>query len=102
MDIIAQLIRKIKKCRVDQPDKLLVLIGKLQTHKDINQGAVESDLIFYGLALGLEKVADHRVFNLQSDETLNVLSDQIEEIKKREGLDEDEFYVRGDPVRTAE
>jgi len=39
MNIIAQLVRKMKKCRVDQPEKLLVLIGKLQTHKDINQGA---------------------------------------------------------------
>ena len=97
MDIIAQLVRKIKKCRVDQPDKLLVLIGKLQTHKDINQGEVESDLIFYGLALGLEKIADHRIFNLHSDETLNVLSDQIKEIEIREGLDEGEFYPRGDP-----
>ena len=97
MDVIVQLVRKIKKCRVNQPDKLLVLIGKLQTHKDINQGANESGLIFYGLALALEKIADHRIFNLHSDETLNVLSDQIEEIKKREGLDEDEIYVRGDP-----
>ena len=97
MDIIAQLIRKIKKCRVDNPDQHLVMIGKLKAHKDINQGAVESGLIFYGLALGLEKIADHRIFNLHSDETLNVLCDQIEEIKKREGLDEDEFYARGDP-----
>ena len=97
MDIIVQLARKINKCRVDQPDKLLVLIGKLQTHKDINQGAMESDLIFYGLAFGLEKIADHRIFHLQSDETLSILSDEIEEIKKREGLDEDEFYARGDP-----
>jgi hypothetical protein len=97
MDIIVQLVRKIKNCRLDQPDKLLVLIGKLQTHKDINQGAVESDLIFYGLAFGLEKIADHRIFHLHSDETLNILSDQIREIEIREGLDEGEFYERGDP-----
>jgi hypothetical protein len=97
MDIIVQLVRKVKKCRLDQPDKLLVLIGKLQTHKDINQSAVESGLIFYGLALALEKIADHRIFNLHNDETLNVLSDKIEVIKEREGLDEDEFYARGDP-----
>ena len=97
MDIIAQLIRKIKRCRVDNPDQLLVMIGKLKAHKDINQGVVASGLIFYGLALGLEKIADYRVFNLDNDEILNVISDKIEEIKKREGLDEDEFYVRGDP-----
>ena len=77
MDVIVQLVRKIKKCRVNQPDKLLVLIGKLQTHKDINQGANESGLIFYGLVLALEKIADHRIFNLHSEETLNLLSDQI-------------------------
>ena len=97
MDIIAQLARKIKKCRVSQPDQMLTLIIKLQTHKDINQGNDESDLIFFGLALGLEKISDHRIYNLHSDETLNVLSDEIKEIEIREGLDEDEFYPRGDP-----
>ena len=58
---------------------------------------MESGLIFYGLTLGLEKIADYRFFNLDNDETLNVISDKVEEIKKREGLDEDEFYARGDP-----
>ena len=97
MDIIAQLVRKIKKCRIDNPDQLLVLIGKLQTHKDINQETKASDLIFFGLALGLEKVSDYRTSYLSNDSLLNELGDKIENVVKREGLGENGFYKIGDP-----
>jgi hypothetical protein len=97
MDNIHKLIREITEYRLDTLDKLCVLFGKLQAYREINQETIEPDLIFYGLAVGLEKITDYRIFELQDDDRLNELSNRIEEIKKREGLDTLEIFEPGDP-----
>ena len=55
------------------------------------------DLIFYGIAFGLEKISDYRIYKLQSDERLNKLNDQISAIKELEDLDDLESFELGDP-----
>lgn len=97
MDKVHQLVRDIRKCRVDTPDKLCVLIGKLKTYREVYQDTIEPDLFFHGMAVGLEKVSDYRIYHLHSDKRLNELDNKIEEIKTREGLGTEDIYERGDP-----
>jgi hypothetical protein len=54
-------------------------------------------LIFFGFATGLEKISDYRIFELRNDIRLNELNIKIKEIHEQEGLEDDEFFVRGDP-----
>ena len=74
-----------------------MLIGKLKVCREIYNDTVEPDLFFHGLAVGLEKVSDYRIYHLHSDKRLNELNDKIDKIKTREGLDTDDIYELGDP-----
>jgi len=47
--------------------------------------------------MGLEIVSDYRILKLQNDDRLNELSNKIEKIKEREGLQEDEYFEPGNP-----
>lgn len=55
------------------------------------------DLIFYGIAFGLEKIADYRIYKLHSDKRLNKLNDQISAINQLEDLDDLESFKLCDP-----
>ena len=54
-------------------------------------------LIFYGIAFGLEKIADYRIYKLHSDKRLNKLNDQISAINQLEDLDDLESFKLCDP-----
>jgi hypothetical protein len=97
MDLVTELVREIKKCKVKELEKVSNLIRELQVFRDTSDDSINPDLIFFGLATGLEKVSDFRIFELRNDVPLNELNIKIKKIQGREGLDEDEYFVRGDP-----
>ena len=70
---------------------------ELQVFRYTSDDSIDPDLIFFGLATGLEKISDHRIFELHNDVRLNELNIKIKEIQEQEGLEDDEFFVRGDP-----
>ena len=71
-------------------DKLINLFDRWQGKADSSSD--NPSLIFYGIAFGLEKIADYRIYKLHSDEALNKLNDQISAIKELEGLDDLESF----------
>jgi hypothetical protein len=97
MDVVAELVREIKKCKTKELEKVSTLIRELQVFRDTSDDSINPDLIFFGLATGLEKISDYRIFELRNDVRLNELNTKIKEIQEREGLEDDEFFVRGDP-----
>ena len=92
-----QVIREIKTCNIKEPEKVSYLLGKLQVYRDTSNNSIDPDLILFGLATGLEKISDYRIFELRNDVRLNELNTKIKEIQEREGMDDDEHFVRGDP-----
>ena len=97
MDVVAELVREIKKCKIKELEKVSNLIRELQVSRDTSDDSIDPELIFFGLATGLEKISDYRIFELHSDVRLNELNIKIKEIQEREGLDDDEFFDRSDP-----
>ena len=97
MDLVAEVVREIKKCKINELEKVSNLIRELQVFRDTSDDSINPDLIFFGLATGLEKISDYRIFELRNDVRLNELSTKIKKIQGREGLDDDEYFVRGDP-----
>ena len=97
MDVVAELVREIKKCKNKELEKVSTFIRELQVFRDTSDDSIDSDLIFFGLATGLEKISDYRIFELRNDVRLNELNTKIKKIQGREGLDDDEYFVRGDP-----
>ena len=102
MDLVAELVREIKKCKINELEKVSNLIRELQVFRDTSDDSINSDLIFYGLATGLEKISDYRIFELRNDIQLNELSTKIKKVQEREGLDDDEYFVRRDPDSPAD
>ena len=97
MDEIVNIIQAIKKCKIQEPEKVSNLIGKLQAYRDSSPDPPEPDLILFGLATGLEKIADYRIFEIQDDDRLKELNIKIKKIQEREELDDIERLVPGDP-----
>jgi len=97
MDVITELVREIKKCKVKELEKVSNLIRELQVFRDTSDDSIDPDLIFFGLASGLETISDYRIFELRNDVRLNELNIKIKKIQGREGLDDDEYFLRGDP-----
>ncbi len=97
MDVVAELVREIKKSKINELEKISNLIRELQVFRDTSDDSIDPELIFFGLATGLEKISDYRIFELRNDIRLNELSTKIKKVQEREGLDDDEYFVRGDP-----
>ena len=97
MNTLIKLIREIRKCKPRKPDKVSELIGKLQVYRDTPPEPVDPDLFLFGIAVGLEKISDYRIYDLHNDDRLNELNEKIKKIYEREGMEDDEFFVRGDP-----
>jgi len=92
-----RLTRDIKTCTIQQSHRIPRLIGELQNLREACTGKNEPDLIFYGVAMGLETISDYRIFVLQIDDRLNELTSKVDKIREREGLEEDEYFDPGDP-----
>ena len=97
MDVVAELVREIKKCKIKELEKVSNLFRELQVFRDTSDDSIDPDLIFFGLATGLEKISDYRIYELRTDDRLNKLNTKIKEIQEREGMDDDEHFIRGDP-----
>lgn len=97
MDETQRLIREIKKCNLDQPATVSNFVKKLQKYREGCSDQNDLDLIFYGVARGLEVISDHRIFELHLDDKLNELSEKIEKIEEREELEDCEHFEPGDP-----
>jgi hypothetical protein len=97
MDLIIQLVKNIMKCTLLESNKVAQLVGKLQGLRDSMKVECEPDLAFFGLACGLEKISDHKVYVVRDDKKLDDLNNKINEIKEREGLDRMEEFVHGHP-----
>ena len=97
MDVVAELVREIKKCKIKALEKVSILIWKLQVYGDVFNDSIDPDLIFFGIAIGLEKISDYRVYELRDDDCLNELKAKIKNIYKREGMDENDPFAKGDP-----
>lgn len=96
MDEINKIIREIKECKIQEPEKVSNLIGKLQVDRDSSPESMSLDLILFGLATGLEKIADYRIFELQNDDRLNELNTKIKKIQEKEEMNDIECVVPGD------
>jgi hypothetical protein len=96
MDEIIKVIRAIKKAKITEPEKVSNLIGKLQVLRDTSAKTINPDLILFGIATGLEKISDYRIFELQNDDRLNELNTKIRKVEEREGLGENEEFVHKD------
>ncbi len=97
MNTLIKLIREIRKCKPRKPDKVSQLIGKLQVYRDTSPEPIDPDLIFFGLATGLEKFSDCKTYDDHYDDRLNELSEKIEGVLEREGLGVDGYFKPGDP-----
>ena len=97
MNTLIKLIREIRKCKPRKPDKISQLIVKLQVYRDTSTEPIDPDLIFFGLATGLEKVSDCKTYDHHYDYRLNELNEKIEDVLEREGLGVDGFFKPGDP-----
>ena len=97
MDEIDRLVREIKKSKIKEPERVSYLLGKLQVYRDTSNDSIDPDLILFGLAGGLEKISDYRIYELHNDDRLNELNSKIKKEHEREGLDDDVHFVRGDP-----
>ena len=93
MDEIHQSIKEVQRCNMSKTGKIANLIKKLQVQRDTDS----VDLVLYGIALGIKKISDHRIYDQGTDARLNELSERIQEIENREGLEEGEFFRPGDP-----
>jgi len=80
MDVVAELVREIKKCKIKELEKVSTLIRELQVFRDTSDDSIDPDLIFFGLANGLEKISDYRIFELHNDVRLNEMNIKIKEI----------------------
>lgn len=96
MDEIKKVIREIKKCPLDQPGRISNLIEELQNRRKTCVEKTELDLIFYGIARGVEIISDHRIFELHLDDRLNELSEKIEKIEEKEELEGCEYFESDD------
>ncbi len=97
MNTLIKLIREIRKCKPRKPGKVSRLIGKLQVYRDTSPEPIDPDLIFFGLATGLEKFSDCKTYDDHYDDRLNELSEKIDDVLEREGLGVDGFFKPGDP-----
>jgi len=95
MDEIHQSIKIIQRCKIYQTDKISNLLGQVQAQMNANPAS--ADLVLYGIALGIEKVSDSRIYEQRNDDRLNELSEKIQKIENREVLEEGEFFPPGDP-----
>jgi hypothetical protein len=92
-----KVVREIKRVNKGNPQKISLMIGRLQSLRDTSPESINPDLFLFGIATGLEKICDYRVYDLHNDDRLNELNTKIKEIQGREGLDDDEYFVRRDP-----
>ena len=97
MNTLIKLIREIRKCKPRKSGKVSRLIGKLQVYRDTSPEPIDPDLIFFGLATGLEKFSDCKTYDDHYDDRLNELSEKIDDVLEREGLGVDGFFKPGDP-----
>ena len=74
MDVVAELVREIKKCKIKELENLSNLIRELQVFRDTSDHSIDPDLIFFGLATGQKKISDYRIFELHNDVRLNELN----------------------------
>jgi hypothetical protein len=88
-------IRKIQKTSSAEHDKLINLVGRLQGK--FESSFANPELTFYGIAFGLEKIADYKIYEIHDDDRLNELSDQISKIQEREGIDDLDSFMLVDP-----
>ena len=90
-----RLIKEIQSCNGYQTDKCSDLIRKLQEQRDANPA--RTDLVLYGIALGIQKMSDYEIYELRIDDRLKELNEKIKEIEIREGLEKGEIFILGDP-----
>jgi hypothetical protein len=97
MQEVIKVVREINRTNKGNPEKISLLIERLKVLRDTFSESIDPDLILFGLAIGLEKISDYRIYDLHNDDRLNELNIKIQKIYEREGMKTDEFFVRGDP-----
>ena len=55
MDIVAELLREIKKCKIKELEKISNLIRELQVFRDTSEDSINPDLIFLDLQPDLKR-----------------------------------------------
>ncbi len=97
MEKIIQLIRNVQSCQGKEFEKLSELIRKLQRMRSFSMAPEYHNLIFYGIALALEKLSDHKVNEVRDDQQLQEINQKIVAIKNEVGLEEGKTFESGNP-----
>ncbi len=97
MENIIPLIRNVQSCQGKEIEKLSELIRKLQRMRSFSMAPDYHNLIFYGIALALEKLSDYKINEVQEDNELQEINKKIIAIKKEAGMEEGKTFEIGNP-----
>ena len=95
MDDVLDIIQKIVKAKsfyTDRPDEL---VRELQSKR--GTPGLPTTPVFFGIAKGIEKIAEDRIYHGPGDPQLDEITRKIEAIEEREGLEEGEHFLPDNP-----
>ena len=95
MDEVFDIIHEIVKAKSFQGERLDSLVRQLQSKRG-TQGLPITPF-FFGIAKGIEKIAEDKIYSGKGDPILDEITKKIEAIEEREGLEEDEHFLPDNP-----
>ena len=95
MDDILNIIHEIVKAKSFQGERLDKLVRELQSKR--GTPGLPTTPFFFGIAKGIEKITEYRIYHGQGDPVLDEITRKIEAIEEREGLEEGEHFLPDNP-----
>jgi hypothetical protein len=95
MDDVLDIIQEIVKAKSFQGERLDKLVRELQSKR--GTPGLPTTPLFFGIAKGIEKIAEDRIYHGQGDPQLDEITSKIEAIEEREGLEEGEHFLPDNP-----
>jgi hypothetical protein len=95
MDDALEAIREVVKTPASNGKKLDELVRYIQSKRGTPGLSITA--VFFGIAKGIEKIAEHRIYFGGGDAKLDEINKKIEAIEKREGLEKDEYFLPDNP-----
>ena len=95
MDDVLDIIQEIVRAKSFQSERLDELVRELQFKR--GTPGLPKTPFFFGIAKGIEKIAEDRIYHGEGDPILNEITRKIEAIEEREGLEEGEHFLPENP-----